>query len=221
MRLDETIKKDVVDSIYWDSRIDASDISVMVDGGRVEITGEVPSYTARQAVEEDAWFVNGVVAVENQLAVRYPERPAVPTDQDIETNVRDALRWDPDLYSFKINANVMNGMVTLEGTVDAYWKKVHAENIIQGMRGVIDVTNKLAVVPTEDITDESIAEDVVKALDRNMNVSAEAVDVTVLDGKVTLSGTVSGWTAKSAAYNSALYTLGVTDVKDNLIVEYS
>jgi osmotically-inducible protein OsmY len=130
------------------------------------------------------------------------------------------LDSSPVLADYDIDVTVSRGWITLEGSVEAFWEKVQAENQVLDLWGVIGVTNKLTVVPTENVADEAIAEDVVGALDRNANVSVDDVDVTVRNGIVTLNGTVPSRIAKSAAYNSALYTEGVTDVDNKLIVTF-
>jgi osmotically-inducible protein OsmY len=61
--------KDILDPIYWDSRVDASDIFVEVRDGHVTLLGTVPSYTARLAVESEALIVSGVAHVDNRLTV--------------------------------------------------------------------------------------------------------------------------------------------------------
>lgn len=218
MRTDEMIKKDIVDQLYWNGQIDASDITVSVDDGQVTLTGEVPSYNARQAATRNVWLVDGVQAVDNELTIVYPQPEALPTDAVIKQNILDSFRWNPDLRSYKIDVEVDNGWVTLEGTMDAYWKKLDAESEAFSIRGVVGVRNKIAIVPTEDIADELIAEDVVNAIERNLRVSVDDVDVTVRDGMVTLQGTVSTVDARAAAYNSALYTAGVVDVENRLLV---
>ncbi|MDX1688570.1 MAG: BON domain-containing protein [Candidatus Promineifilaceae bacterium] len=218
MRTDEAIKKDLIDQLYWDNRIDASDITVTVDDGNVTLTGEVQTHRAREAAARNAWLVEGVVFVDNQLKLAYAEPETLPTDAEVQEEILDSFRWNPDLRSYKIDVDVENGWVTLEGTLDAFWKKVDAESEAFATRGVVGVTNKLAIVPTESISDEMIAEDVVDAIERNLRVSADDVDVTVMNGRVTLEGTVPTAAAKVAAYNSALYTAGVKDVQDNIIV---
>ena len=218
MRTDELIKKDLVDQLYWDNSIDASDITVTVDNGNVTLTGEVQTHRARKAAARNAWLVEGVVFVDNQLKLAYAEPETLPTDTDIQAEILDSFRWNPDLRSYKIDVDVENGWVTLEGTLDAFWKKVEAESEAFSTRGVVGVTNKLAIVPTESISDEMIAEDVVDAIERNLRVSADDVDVTVMNARVTLEGTVPTAAAKIAAYNSALYTAGVKDVQDNIMV---
>lgn len=218
MRTDELIKKDLVDQLYWDNSIDASDVTVTVDDGNVTLTGNVQSHRAREAAARNAWLVEGVVFVDNQLKLTYAQPETLPADAEIREEILDSFRWSPDLRSYKIDVDVENGWVTLEGTLDAFWKKVDAESQAFSTRGVVGVTNKLAIVPTESITDEMIAEDVVDAIERNLRVSADDVDITVMNGRVTLEGSVPNAAAKAAAYNSALYTAGVTDVQDNIII---
>jgi osmotically-inducible protein OsmY len=218
MRSDELIKRDIVDQLFWDSRIDASEISVKVDDGTVTLTGEVPTFRAREAATSNAWLVNGVLAVDNQLSVAYVAPATLPSDAEIREKILNSFSWSPDLRSYKLKVTVDKGWVTLEGTVDAFWKKMLAESDVIAIRGVIGVTNKVAIVPTEAIGDEMIAEEIMDAIERNVRVSSDDVDVTVMNGEVTLEGTVPSASAKAAAYDSALYTAGVKDVFDNLDV---
>jgi osmotically-inducible protein OsmY len=74
----------------------------------------------------------------------------------------------------------------------------------------------LAVVPTENVTDERIASDVVEALERNGNVMAERVTVEVKDGLVTLTGMVHDRSAYLAAEDAARGTYGVLGVINDL-----
>lgn len=215
---DETIKKLVNDQLYWDHRVDASDVKIAVDDQVVTLDGSVPTYAARVAAFDDTRDVTGVKGVINNLEIDYTIEPELPTDANIEKFVTDRFRWDPNLKSYKINVSMNNGWATLEGTVDAYWKKIRAEVKAADVLGVVGVINNLAVVPTESIKDEVIANHVIQALERNVNVFAEDVNVKVENGIVTLSGEVPTWTARSAAYDAAMFTYGVLDVVDSLRV---
>ena len=81
-----------------------------------------------------------------------------------------------------------------------------------------DVENRLAIVPTRTITDETIGTDIINALKRNVLIAAELVDVRVTNGVVTLSGSVPNWSALRAARNAAYHTAGVIDVRDSLAI---
>jgi len=215
---DEQIKKMAVDQLYWDSRIDASNVKVEVKDGVVTLTGTVPDYTALRAAVDDTWVITGVFSVDNRLGVEYPSEVTVPPDAEIESNVKDMLRWNPVIDESKITAISTNGNIKLEGSVDSFWKKFKAEEIAYSVMGAINVTNELAVVPTEDVVDEVIGEDLMAALDRNFYVDVNAIDVKVKDGKVTLSGRVESALSYRAAVDTARNTFGVKDVINNLIL---
>lgn len=216
----EKIKKNVIDNLYWDARVDASDVNVEVsDAGRVTLEGSVPSYSAIGVATDNAWDVEGVINVDNQLTVKYPSTVTVPSDEDIQSNINNSLLWDSNIDSSNIDISVDAGIVTLEGEVDAYWKLYHIENKAD-VTGVIDIVNKLAVVPTEEVMDEDIAESVVNALTRNYNVDVDDVNVKVESGKVTLTGSVPSWSAYTSAETSAFYTLGVVEVDNQLTIKY-
>ncbi len=218
IRTDEQIKQDVVKELMWDYRVNAADISVNVSNGVVTLTGTVPSYTARNFATSDAWGIAGVKDVNNLLAVSFPATITVPSDAQIESSVDSTLTWNPDINSLNIDAAVVNGTVTLEGTVDNYWQKWKAEDLVSDLSGVITVENHLTVVPTEDFVDQDIAEDIEAALERNLYVESERVTVRVEDGEVSLTGTLPSDYARQRAYSAAANTLGVVNVNNNIVV---
>ena len=218
MTTDELIKTNVTDQLFWDGRVDASEIKISVDDGTVNLEGSVDSLTAKEAASADAWQVNGVNWVNNNRDIQLARVEALPSDEQLQSNIRNRLEWDPEIKPFKVDVSVENGQVTLEGTVDTFWKKIRTESAIRGLSGVISVVNNLAVVPTEDFTDEAIAEDIVSSMERNRWLEPEDVNLTVENGEVTLTGSVPTWSAKRAAHDAALYTPGVIMVEDRLQV---
>ncbi len=217
-RIDEQIKKDVVDELYWDDRVDASKVNVEVSNGIVTLRGEVPTYFASTAAYYDALGILGVVNVRNQLAVRYPVGKSVPTDEELETELRRKLAWNPDIDVLDMEIDVSAGVVTLHGTVDAYWKKLYAEDLVASEPGVIFINNYLAITPEKDIIDQDIANDIVRSLEARSAVFADDVTVRVRNGHVTLTGTVPSWAARESAHDAAAYTAGVVDVENRILV---
>jgi osmotically-inducible protein OsmY len=215
----EEIKRGlIIEQLFWDPRIDDTNIEVTVDDGKATLTGTVPDLRARVAATDAAWSVWGINSVENKLRIA-----PIQTMEDsiIKRRVQSALEADSLLNAGDIKVSVDKGTVTLRGTVDAYWKKRQAEWHAEAVPHVVEVTNELAIVPTKRFTDEEVAKDIMAALERNAFVNAEAVNVSVSYGKVTLTGTVPSWTAKRAARDAAWYTLGVIDVEDRLLVDYA
>jgi osmotically-inducible protein OsmY len=214
------IKGDIRSQLIWDDRVNAADIHIEVNpAGWVKLTGTVPGYNARRAAQQDAWMIAGVSAVDNELTVHYPKEIILPSDSELVEMVQSRLKWDSSIDESHIEVRVDNGEVMLEGSVPAYWKKTDAEDLALGVKGVLGVKNHLTVVPTEKASDREIAKDIETALERSLNVDAGPVNVKVENGEVTLSGKVASGTAFRAAYEISLYTTGVTEVDNQLIIE--
>ena len=216
---DERITRDVIDQLHWDSTVDASDIKVKVSNGHVKLTGTVPSLVARRAAQMAASMVPGVISVSNQLEVSLSSVAQAANDEEVRLRVITVLQWDMGADSDSIIVDVEGGSVTLEGSVDAYWKKVRAEELVSRVTGVLKVINGLAVVPSKSLSDESIAEDIMQDIELNSGVDVNKVDVRVENGVVTLSGVVPTWGMYFAVEDTARYTPGVVDVANRLEVE--
>lgn len=215
---DEQIKSSVVDQLKWDSRVDISDIDVTVSGGTVKLEGSVPSYRMRETAAMDVLDVNGVTYLVNELKVHHSPTAVLPDDEQIKENIEKMFSWDPEIEPQKIAVTVSAGKVTLEGSVNAIWKKLKSQDIASNVTGVLQVINKLAVVSTDTYIDQNISETITAALERNAHVNARNVSITVENQIVTLSGKVPGWKAYRAAQDAAIYTRGVVQVRNNLVV---
>ena len=84
LRLDENIKKDVVDQLYWDSRVNAADVQVEVSEGQVTLEGSVPSHNSRLSAESNAWLLKGEKAVDIKITVQEPTKPEMASDEEIQ-----------------------------------------------------------------------------------------------------------------------------------------
>lgn len=180
MRSDEEIKKDIVDELRWDTRVDASNVKVEVNKGAVSLEGEVPSSRAKTAADTDSMIIQGVRRVDNNLKIKYLTED-LPSDSDLKESVINRLIVDPDVNSENIDVDVANGIVTLTGSVDSYYDKIIAEQESANIIGVYDVINKLTVVPsqkdTEKLNDKAIAEDIVDSFERNPRIDIEDIDI--------------------------------------------
>jgi osmotically-inducible protein OsmY len=114
--------------------------------------------------------------------------------------------------------DVSAGVVTMHGTVDTYWKKLYAEDLVASEPGVIFINNHLAITPAKDGIDKEIANDIVRSLEARAAVSADDVNVRVRNGHVTLTGTVPSWAARRSAHDAATFTAGVVDVENRILV---
>lgn len=214
---EQRIKKDVVAQLYWDPRVDAAKIQVEVRGGKIFLSGMVPTYSARRAATMACLKIEGVRYVQNEITV--VSAPAmVPEDEEVRSAIHSHLEWNPEIDADYIRVFVDSGQVVLKGTVDSYWSRILAENLAVGVRGVTEVNNELALVTSDSYEDAVIAGDILAALERDVRVEENSVEVAVQDGVVTLSGTVPNWSAYFAAQEIAETTAGVKDVHNHLVL---
>lgn len=210
---DEVIKRLVVDELFWDGRVDASKVTVVVNHGVVKLSGEVPTYADYYSAEADVRMIDDVVAVENELEVFHP---ALVPDNELRSNVETVLIWSPEVDSSNINTVAKSGWITLTGTVKTCKQKHIAVELIESIPGVIGITNDLTVIPTERPADQKIAEEIIKGIEHHRDLNTDSIDVIVEAGKVTLEGTVANWFAYRTAEELALVTEGVVAVKNYL-----
>jgi osmotically-inducible protein OsmY len=220
METNEIRKQDVIDQLVWDDRVNANDVMVKVEDGTVKLKGKVPNIRAKYAAARDAYMVEGVISVDNQLEVEFPERETVPTDVEITRNVSNMLLWSNNVISSDIRVKTENGVVTLTGSVNTYWEKMEAEDIAVSAFGVIDVINLLDVNLTGTFIDAEIETDIENAFRRSIIIDEKKVNVSVVNGVATLTGTVPTYQAKRVAGDIARYTAGVTDVINDLVVVF-
>lgn len=216
--MDDKIRKEVLDELKWDSRIDAKSVTVIARNGAVTLSGEVSTYQERAAAADAAASVADVENVINQISIRQQDPSAQAPGPDLLELIRTTLQWNTRVSETEIQARVADGVVTLDGSVDTHWKRPYIEEIIGNVRGVVAIQNNITVVPTRSVTDQIIAEDVMAALHRNLVVDVASIEVRVENAIVTLSGRVSSHAERKAAENDASITSGVTGVRNKLTI---
>ncbi|MBI2942462.1 MAG: BON domain-containing protein [Chloroflexi bacterium] len=139
-------------------------------------------------------------------------------DADIRQDVLEALTCDIRVDASNVDAEVVGGVVHLRGTVPSYFEKRTAADIVNRIKGVVDVVNELRVQPVTPRRDEDITIDVRAALKRDVWVDEDKVEVKTVGGVVYLSGTVESYTEKSYAEADAWSVVGVIDVVNNIVI---
>ncbi|MCB2184323.1 MAG: BON domain-containing protein [Desulfobulbaceae bacterium] len=215
---DEVIKKNIVDTFFADSRIDASKITITVEEGMVSLAGSVPAYADLATVRSIVWRIPGVVSLVDNMEVSYVSPSLIPDDAEIEKRANNIIVWDQAIDEAHVRAKVGIGIITLEGTVDAFWKKEYIEKRVMSIRGVLGIKNKLAIIPSRKIRDEVVAENIVQKLDKDIRVNAEDVTVAVKDGVITLTGQIPNWVARQSILDDVSRTHGVVAIENNLEV---
>ena len=142
------------------------------------------------------------------------------TDNEIERDIEDELKWDPSLANDDIAVAVRDGIVTLAGYVKSYLDKWHAERAAGKVKGVKAIANNLTVkLPSSsERTDPEIARAVVDALKWNVSVPQDRIKAKVDNGWVTLEGDVDWHFQREAAERSVRWITGVKGVTNLVTV---
>ncbi|RCJ25898.1 ornithine aminotransferase [Nostoc minutum NIES-26] len=146
---------------------------------------------------------------------------ATRTDEEIQKDVLNELKWDPRVQSTEIGVAVKDGVVTLTGWVDSFYKRWAAGEAAHRVRGVLAVANDIEVrLPVSaERTDADIAAAAIHALEWDVGVSIDNLDVTVSKGWVTLRGVVEWEYQKHDAERVVRRLKGVKGVANLLTIK--
>jgi osmotically-inducible protein OsmY len=144
---------------------------------------------------------------------------ALKTDEEIQRDVLQELKWDARLQPNEIGVIVKNGVVTLTGWVDSFLKKWAAEEAAHKVTGVKAVANDIEVRLATERTDADIAAAAARALELDSQVPANKIKVTVSKGWVTLHGEVEWQYQKEEAERVARTLVGVKGITNLIAVK--
>lgn len=227
-RSDREIKADIQQALKWNFQIQDGLIQVTVEDGEVKLSGVVGSAAEKTNAMYTSW-VSGVTSVNtDSLEVEWwakdldlrNKKTLEISDQEIEEAIKDAALYDPRVLSFELIPEAYQGWVTLRGTVDNLKAKISAEKLAENTTGVMGVTNRIKVKTSDEISAAEIESAIKSALANNAITGSWEIRVDVHSGIATLSGVVDSYTEKAEAEWVAAHARGVTEVNNQLQVQY-
>jgi osmotically-inducible protein OsmY len=143
------------------------------------------------------------------------------SDSEIEQDVKDELRWDPEIDATDIAVSVKKGVVTLTGFVKSYSDKYEAEAAAKRVAGVVGLANDIEVrLPSVDQRpDPEIAREAADAIRSQLPISSEHIKVIVKSGWVTLEGTVEWQYQRQTAETAVRRIRGVKGITNSIQVK--
>jgi osmotically-inducible protein OsmY len=139
---DAQINHNVIHALQASNEIKSNDIEVETNNQIVTLLGSVATLWEKYKAEDLANQTTGVLAVINNIEVNLVK---TVEDLDIEKDIKNAYRRSPLIEEEKIAVNVHGGVVRLTGIVANYPTKKEALDIATYTKGVVNVTDELAI----------------------------------------------------------------------------
>jgi len=186
-------------------------VDVTTSQGVVTLSGSVENLLDQVRAQKTAEGIRGVLDVTDKITVN----PASLPDEDIRKNIQAALQQDPATDSYQTTVAVQDGVATLTGSLASYAEKQLVSRVAEGVKGVKEVRNQINITYQSQRTDADIDADLKSVLQwGDIWVNGDLITPVVKDGQVTLTGTIGSKISKSRAYDDA-WVNGVTSVDDS------
>jgi len=212
---DLQLQQRVLDELTFDPSVDAARIGVAAKSGVVTLSGHVGSVAEKFAAERAVRRVKGVKAIAQELDVHLPADKKTADDEIAQRAVK-LLEWDVLIPPGALAVEVERGVITLSGIVEWGYQRDEAERDLRRLGGVNGVINTIEVRPRVDAAD--VQSRLRAAFERNAELEASGISVTVKDNRVILSGKVKSWIERQEAERAAWSVPGVTAVDDRIAI---
>jgi osmotically-inducible protein OsmY len=145
------------------------------------------------------------------------------SDVQLHKEVVDAMAFDLQVDERDLTVGVHNGIVTLSGTVPSYAHKYAAERAVKRIAGVRGIAEEMRVeLPqAHRRTDADIAAAAVNALAWNSFLPTHAIQVTVENGLMTLTGNVDLEFQRAEAETAVRNLMGVGGITNLIAMKTS
>lgn len=211
----KTLQERVETELSWDPRLDATSIGVSANDGVVTLSGSVGTYSEKLDAEQAALRVRGVHGIAENIDVR-PFGDVGLDDDEIAKRALSSLEWDVMVPDKTIQLVVEDGYVTLTGEVEWEFQRAAAARAIHKLYGVRQITNDITLKTR--IQPEDVHQLIKDALERQGQIEAGNIKVSIDGGKVNLTGHVKSWSERSVIEHAAWAAPGVYAVNDQTTV---
>lgn len=139
-RSDPEIAEAALHALNANVSVPGTGIKVVVHDGWVTLSGEVSFWFQRDAAERAITHLRGVKGLANDITIK-PQASVT----NIKAKIEDAFRRHASLDAQKIRVETAGGTVTLEGEVNSWQERQHAEAAAWAAPGVSMVKDHLSV----------------------------------------------------------------------------
>jgi osmotically-inducible protein OsmY len=145
----------------------------------------------------------------------------MPNDNRLQQAVLEELNWEPSVTAAHIGVTANAGVVTLSGHVESFAQKHAAEAAVRRVKGVKAIAEEIEVRLPYDTkrSDDEIARAAIGRFEWDVSIPRDAIQVSVEQGWITLTGEVDWHYQKDAASMDVRALFGVTGVSDQITIK--
>ncbi len=214
MKTDRNLEKDIQDAFKWDPLLKAAEVTILANDALITLSGVVESYSDKLHAANITKSIAGVKAVIDHITIDTVSYLKT-TDEEIAENVLHHLKLN-SLPIERIQIEVENGHVTLNGQVTYNFQKEDAKKAVAKVKGVRFITNNLKLIPeTHGQLEKRVVE---HALLRYSATVDQNISVKVEGNVVTLNGTLTSLYQKEEVVKMAWNDPGVSAVNNKFII---
>ena len=182
--------------------------------GIVNISGTVNSLREREKIIAIIKTVKGVRGVIDYTILT----PIIRQDRDIKDDIVVSFLDNPSVYAPRVAIKVLDAVVTLSGSVASPWEKEEAENVAQGIAGVVIVKSALLVNPHIILSNLELMEAIKAMIRSDEYLSNNTITVKIHQGRVILTGVVDT-TSERTMVSAKVSTLGIKDIENQITIK--
>lgn len=196
IRNDDEIMRDLTLAVESDTRLLGVELQLDARSAVIHLGGHVQHYWQKQLLFERITQILGVIGIEGDVEIQPPVKPS---DFTIAQTVESLLSGSGLVDANGINVQCLDGVVLMNGTVSSLDEQRRAEECAWGVRGVIEIRDRLVVSPAVHRTDREILEEIRGILSMDPRLDLATLKIQVVDRVVTLEGNVTSLAQRSLA----------------------
>ena len=218
----EKLHTSVIEKLKFEPKLDASEITISIEGDYVVVLGGTVKTHAEKTIAENAVKeIKGVRAVIDEMTVNSLAWRKIKTDHDIANAAIETFKWHVLIPDNLVKITVDNGHVILSGRVDWQYQKNLAWNAVNNLSGVKSIKNNIIVKPVVAIKldTKTIKSEITKEFERHARIDANNISIEIKGNKISLKGSVRNFDEMNEAEEVAWSVPGVEEVENDLTIE--
>jgi osmotically-inducible protein OsmY len=141
-RTDTDLAQAAVSALAWNTMVPRDHVTVAVSNGWMTLKGTLDWKYQRDAAERAVRELTGVKGVTNEIVLK-PHVNAL----DVQNKIEAAFKRSAEIDARRVHVTANEGQVVLTGNVHSWAERLEAERAAWSAPGVMQIDDRLTVVP--------------------------------------------------------------------------